>query len=93
MNYKVSTTRQFEKDVKLAKKRGLAIAKLVAIVETLSQGKRLPPKCSDHPLRGDFEGKRECHVQPDWLLVYSKDERIRLLKLIRTGTHSDLFGK
>ncbi len=93
MLYNLATTRKYDKDVELAKKRGLSIDDLLEIVKLLQEGKKLPPKNKDHALHGDFEGTRECHVHPDWLLIYAKDDEIRLLSLIRTGTHSDLYGK
>ena len=92
MHYDVSATRQFEKDVKTAKRRGLDVSKLTDVVDKLSDGEKLSAKHKDHALKGDHKGKRECHIQPNWLLIYAKEEEIRLLKLIRTGTHADLFG-
>ena len=91
MLYNLETSKKYEKDVALAKKRGLDIQDLIEIVDKLRNGEKLPPKNHDHPLHGNFEGTRECHIHPDWLLIYSKDDTIRLLSLIRTGTHSDLY--
>lgn len=93
MLYNLSTSPRYDKDVALAKKRGLNIDDLLEIVRKLQNGEKLPPKNRDHALHGVFEGTRECHIHPDWLLIYSKDEEICLLSLIRTGTHSDLYGK
>ena len=93
MNYSISTSRKYEKDVALAKRRGLDINDLINIVDKLRKGEKLPAKNHDHPLHGDLEGTRECHIHPDWLLIYSKDDEIYLLSLIRTGTHADLYGK
>ena len=93
MHYEIASTHQFEKDVRLAKKRGFDITKLTSIVEKLAKGKPLPAKYKDHPLSGEFTGNRECHIQPDWLLVYKKEETIQLIKLVRTGRHADLFDK
>ena len=65
-----SRTNQFKKDAKRALKRGKDMAKLKAMVERLIDGEPLPPECRDHPLRGDFAGSRDCHIEPDWLLIY-----------------------
>lgn len=89
--YKVETTNKFEKDIKLAKKRGLDMSKLFSIVQLLSEDKLLPARCRDHLLQGDYKGYHECHIEPDWLLIYEKKETIRIISLERTGTHSDLF--
>ena len=83
------TTRRFERDLKRARKRGKDISKLHAVVETLLKGERLPPRCRSHPLSGDWKGFWECHLEPDWLLIWKQDEDA--LTLVRTGTHSDLF--
>ena len=61
------------------------------ILKKLAKGEPLPPKNRDHPLTGDFDGCRECHITPDWLLVYERAEEELILYLTRTGTHSDLF--
>ena len=89
--YEIKTTKKFEKDLKLAVKRNLDVEKLLAIVFLLSEGKPLPEHCRDHILKGDYKGYRECHIEPDWLLIYDKQETIRIISLERTGTHSDLF--
>lgn len=86
-------TTQFKKDYKLALKRRLDIALLDDIIRALSRGDTLPEKNKDHPLSGNWTGHRECHILPDWLLVYRIDDDILVLTLVRTGTHSDLFGK
>ena len=93
MLYNIVTSRRYEKDVALAKKRGLNVQNLIDVVDKLQKGEKLPASNHDHPLHGSFEGTRECHIHPDWLLIYSKDDEVCLLSLIRTGTHSDLFGK
>ena len=80
-------TNQFKKDYKLAMKRHLNIELLDDIV------RKLPEKNKDHALTGDWIGHRECHIQPDWLLVYRVEQDLLVLTLSRTGTHSDLFGK
>ncbi len=86
-------TAQFKKDYKLAMKRRLDIELLDDIIRTLSRGETLPPKNKDHSLSGEWAGHRECHIQPDWLLIYRIDDDVLVLTLSRTGTHSDLFGK
>ena len=90
--YEIRTTNKFEKDVKLAIKRGLYLEKLLEVVKLLSEGNSLPEHYRDHILKGDYKGYRECHIEPDWLLIYSKQETIKIISLERTGTHSDLFG-
>ena len=91
--YTVKFTAQFKKDYKLAIRRGMKIELLEDIVSALSMGESLPEKNKDHALTGDWAGHRECHIQPDWLLVYRIEEDVLVLTLTRTGTHSDLFGK
>ncbi len=91
--YIVKPTTQFKKDYKLAIKRGLKISLLEEVVAALAMGETLPDKNKDHPLTGDWAGHRECHIQPDWLLVYRVEGDVLVLTLARTGTHSDLFGK
>ena len=88
---KLNTSTQFKKDYKLAKRRGLDISLLKDIVTKLANGESLDPKYKDHPLTGDWVGHRECHIQPDWLLIYRYEEDVLILTLTRTGTHSDLF--
>lgn len=87
----VVLSNQFKKDLKLAKKRGLNIALLIEVVDKLASGEELPQKNRDHNLSGDYASYRECHIQPDWLLVYKVEQTDVLLFLFRTGTHSDLF--
>ena len=81
--------RSFEKDVKLAKKRGLDIGKLKAVMTDLINEKILAEKYRNHKLKGNFVGYWECHITPDWLLLYKKDTGV--IYFARTGTHSDLF--
>lgn len=82
---------RFRKDLKLAKKRAYNLELLNDIVDKLAAQIPLPPQNRDHALSGDYAGFRECHIQPDWLLVYRIDNDELLLFLSRTGTHSDLF--
>jgi mRNA interferase YafQ len=79
----------FRRDVKLAQKRGKDMSKLRELILLLIEGRPLPPRCKDHPLAGDWKYYRDCHIEPDWLLIYRIDGDD--LHLVRTGTHSDLF--
>lgn len=91
--YTVKFTSQFKKDYKLAIKRGLKIDLLDNVVRTLAAGGELPEKNKDHALTGNWLGHRECHILPDWLLIYCIEDDVLVLTLARTGTHSDLLGK
>ena len=91
--YTVKTTSQFKKDFKLAMKRGLNIDLLETVIATRALGEPLPDKNKDHALTGNWIGHRECHILPDWLLIYRIEEEVLILTLARSGTHSDLFGK
>ncbi len=82
---------RFKKDLKLAKKRGYNLERLDDIVNKLQNQEPLPEKNRDHSLSGDYIGFRECHIQPNWLLIYRIDDEELILLLFRTGTHSDLF--
>jgi mRNA interferase YafQ len=86
---RLSQTHQFKKDIKQARKRGKDLAKLKTVIDLLLAKKPLPPKNRDHQLAGNWAGHRDCHIEPDWILIYQiLDDEIRLE---RTGTHSDLF--
>jgi mRNA interferase YafQ len=85
----VAQTKQFKKDVKRMRKRGKDLEKIKAVIDLLVAGEPLPPKNRDHKLGGDWIGRRDCHVEPDWILIYKLTEDELLLE--RTGTHSDLF--
>lgn len=91
--YDLAVTAQFRKDYKLAKKRGLKMEALAEVVTLLAKGEALPEKNRDHSLSGNWIGHRECHVLPDWLLIYRIEENVLVLTLTRTGTHSDLLDK
>ena len=91
MKYTVKLTSQFKKDYKNAIKRHLPIELLDEIIKALANGEALPEKNRDHPLSGNWKGHRECHIQPDWLLIYRIEDDILILTLAATGTHSDLF--
>jgi mRNA interferase YafQ len=79
------------KDLKLALKRGYDLNELSKVVNLLANRKTLPIKYKDHALSGDYSNFRECHIKPDWLLIYHIDDEELELFLLRTGTHSDLF--
>lgn len=87
-----SYTGQFKRDVKLAKKRGKDTAALALVLELLIDSEPLPSKCRDHGLGGAWVRHRECHIEPDWLLIYKLVDDGAGVRFERTGTHSDLFG-
>jgi mRNA interferase YafQ len=89
--YKVEMSSKFRRELKAARKRGYDVDKLDAIVELLARGISLPLKNRDHALTGNYDGYRECHITPDWLLIYRLENDVLVLYLFRTGTHSDLF--
>lgn len=91
--YTVKPTSQFKKDYKLAMKRGLDISLLEDIIAKLALGESMPEKNRDHALSGNWNGYRECHILPDWLLIYKLEDNVLILTLARTGTHSNLFNK
>ena len=93
MSRKVVWTGQFKKDYKLAMKRHMNIDLLDDIIIKLANDEQLDEKNKDHGLSGNWEGHRECHILPDWLLIYRIEDDVLVLTLSRTGTHSDLFGK
>ena len=88
---KIAYTNQFLKDLELMKRRNLPKSELDEVVKLLSEGKPLLPKHKDHSLKGNFVGYRECHIRPNWLLMYKVEKKILTLLLVRTGSHSDLF--
>lgn len=89
--YTVRPSTRFQKDVKLANRRGYKMSLLTDTIKILAAGETLPPTYKDHPLTGDYNGCRECHITPDWLLIYEINGGELILYLTRTGTHSDLF--
>ena len=91
MKYGVTYTAQFRRDYKRIKKRKFNIAELQAVVTMLAEGKTLPETYRDHALIGSYHNARECHIRPDWLLIYSISNEKLILELMRTGSHSDLF--
>lgn len=89
--YKIVASRNFQKDFKKALKRGLKESLLKDVALLLEKSGNLPPKFKSHKLSGKYNGLWECHIQPDWLLIWDQDEEVRLITLLRTGTYSDLF--
>jgi len=91
MSYEIEYTGKIKKDIKLAQKRGLNLELFKEVVLLLEESGKLPAKYKAHVLTGNFKGYWECHIQPDWLLIWKKEEEIKLVSLTRTGSHSDLF--
>ena len=89
--YRIRPSGKFQKDVKRMQKRGYNLSLLTEVLKLLADGEPLPAKYKDHNLTGNFKGCRECHITPDWLLIYEVSNGDLILYLTRTGTHSDLF--
>ena len=92
MKYEIKFTNQFKKDLKLAKKQNKKLDKLFEVIGILAEGGELDAKYRDHDLSGNYKGTRECHIEPDWLLIYEIRDAVLVLMLYRLGTHSELFG-
>lgn len=90
--YEVKPTNRFKRDLKIIQRRGYDIRLLTEVIKKLAAGERLAEKHRDHALSGVLSKYRECHVTPDWLLIYKLENDILILTLTRTGTHSDIFG-
>ena len=93
MIYEIVFTGRFKKDYKLALSRGRDISKLDAVISALANGQTLEERYRDHALSGKWKRHRECHIEPDWLLIYLREDDTLVLTLSRTGTPSDLFKK
>ncbi|MFI3142015.1 MAG: type II toxin-antitoxin system YafQ family toxin [Clostridia bacterium] len=91
MKYDIKMSTKFKKDYKLILKRGYDIKLLHDVIDLLVNDEELPEKYKDHALIGDYKGCRECHITPDWLLIYRLENDVLILGLTRTGSHSDLF--
>ena len=91
MKYNIIPTTKFKKDLKKASKRNLKIEKLEKVIDIIANGEMLSEKYRDHELNGNYSGCRECHIEPDWLLIYEIHNDKLILILTRTGTHADLF--
>ncbi|MDO5733507.1 MAG: type II toxin-antitoxin system YafQ family toxin [Eubacteriales bacterium] len=89
--YTIKLSSQFRKQLKMAKKRGKQLDKLETVVDILANDLPLPEKYRDHALTGNWVNHRECHIEPDWLLIYYKQDDVLVLSLVATGSHSDLF--
>jgi mRNA interferase YafQ len=89
VKFSIRRTTQFKKDVKLLVRSGKDLEKLLFVVNELAEGRRLTPQYRDHPLRGTHQDKRDCHIEPDWLLIYAIEANE--LVLYRTGSHAHLF--
>ena len=85
----VKATNRFLRDLKLAKKRGKELVKIETVIDTICNGQQLAPKHRPHRLQGEMRGLWECHIEPDWLLIW--DDTEDAIILVRTGTHTDLF--
>lgn len=91
--YRIEFTAEMKRNVKLMKKRGKDISKLIAVLDLLASGNPMPQQYDDHRLSGNLKDFRECHIEPDWLLMYQIHEDVLILTATATGTHADLFGK
>ena len=89
--YNLRFTNRIQRNIKLMKKRGKDLEKLKTVLNSLQQGIELPAKYKDHALTGNYIGCRECHIEPDWLLVYEIINEELIILLLTTGSHSDLF--
>ena len=90
--YKITYTNKFKKDVKRCHKRGLDMSLLREAVDILAKTGKLPSKYKPHPLKGNYKNRMECHLQPDWLMVWMQNDKELILLFTETGTHSDLFS-
>lgn len=91
MKYKLILTKRFEKDVKRCVKRGLPMEKVKKVIKLLEETGVLPPEYRPHKLSGQYAGKWECHIMPDWLLIWEQYDDELILIMTNTGTHSDVF--
>lgn len=91
MKYEIKFTTQFKKDLKLAKKQHKNVDELFEVIEKLAEGKTLEAKYKDHALTGDKKGIRDCHIDPDWVLLYEKVDDVLILILYRVGSHAELL--
>ena len=91
MSYRVQWTNRFKKDYKLCESRGLDMSLIDDVISLLAENGSLPAEYKEHNLTGDWKGFRECHIRPDWLMIYAIRNEVLTLTLARTGSHSDLF--
>ena len=92
MKYLIKPTSQFKKDLKRGSKQKHDLAELTTVINTIAAEEKLHEKYFDHPLTGNLRGKRECHVEPDWFLIYALKKDVSVLSLDRIGTHAELYG-
>lgn len=90
MKYNIKVTKSFKQELKKAKKRGFDLRNLERVINKLADGEMLEEKYKDHELIGRYKGYRDCHIEPDWILIYKIENSMLLLILLDTGTHSDL---
>lgn len=90
--YELFATNKFKRDLKKCKRQNKNVQKLHAILTLLTEGEALPASNRDHNLTGNYGGHRECHIEPDWLLIYCVNEQEKVIELVRTGSHSELFS-
>jgi mRNA interferase YafQ len=93
MKYDKSYSAKFRRDYRRAMKQGKNMELLEKTIDLLAGGKKLSPEYRDHPLKGTYLGYRECHIEPDWLLIYRIEKDVLVLLLSRTGTHSELLDE
>ena len=91
-HYEIVLANSFKRDLKAVKKQGKDLSKMQTVVDLLTEGKSLPERCRNHMLTGEYKGYNECHIEPDWLLIYIVENDILTLTLTRTGSHSELFN-
>jgi mRNA interferase YafQ len=89
--YKIEFTNSFKKDVELLRKRGAPLSEIKTVIEVLASGENIPAKYKNHRLKGNLSNKWDLHIKSDWILFYTKDDINKIIKLVRTGTHADLF--
>ena len=89
--YEIEYTNHFKKDLKILQKRNFPMQDIKDIIKMLALGSVIPPRYKNHKLKGNLLNKWDLHIHPDWILLYTKDEIKKIIKLVRTGTHSDLF--
>ena len=89
--YDIDYQSRFKKDIKRCEKQGLDIEKFKTLAGLLKNGLSLPKKYLDHPLSGNLSGYRDCHLEPDWLVIYKVDKKEKTITLVRTGSHAELF--
>jgi len=89
--FEIEYTNSFKKDLKLLQRRNVSMLELKTVIKMLASGEKIPIKFKNHKLKGNFSNKWDLHIQSDWILLYTKDELNKIIKLVRTGTHADLF--